>query len=261
MWSVGPKVQVVGAELVGGYWILSAVGSGGRCCPSCGIPSTTRRSWHARQLQDLPAQGVGVTVKLQLGRWRCRNRQCKRQTFVERPSAIAAPFARRTRRVLELVLPMATRSGDVPPDLLFWLLRNKPSEAATLEKTLYQESGLLGLSGTSGDMRVLQDSKDSQAVAAVVCFVYALTKFAGAYVAVLGGLDALVFTAGIGEHSVQVRAALCSKLAWLNLKLDEQANKAGGPRISAPDSAVSVWVIPTNEELMIAQHTLALLRR
>ena len=158
-------------------------------------------------------------------------------------------------------LPMATRSGDLPPDLLFWLLRNKPSEVVTLEKTLYQDSGLLGLSGTSGDMRVLQDSTDSQAVEAVACFVYALTKFAGAYVAVLGGLDALVFTAGIGEHSVQVRAALCSKLAWLNLKLDEQANKAGAPRISTPDSAVSVWVIPTNEELMIAQHTLALLRR
>ena len=87
-----------------------------------------------------------------------------------------------------------------------------------------------------------------------------MTKYAGAYAAVLGGLDAFVFTAGIGEHSVPVRAALCRKLAWLGVKLDEQANASGGPRISAPDSRVSVWVIPTNEELMIAQHTLALVR-
>jgi acetate kinase len=157
-------------------------------------------------------------------------------------------------------LPMATRSGDLPPDLLFWLLRRKPTDMAALETALYQRSGLLGLSGTSGDMRVLQDSKDPRAAAAVEFFVYALTKYAGAYVAVLGGLDAFVFTAGIGEHSVPVRAALCRNLAWLNVRLDDQANAAGGPLISTPDSAVSVWVIPTNEELMIAQHTLALLR-
>ena len=81
-------------------------------------------------------------------------------------------------------------------------------------------------------------------------FVYAMTKYAGAYAAVLGGLDAFVLTAGIGEHSVPVRAALCAKLAWLGVKLDDQANKSNGPRISAPDSRVSVWVIPTNEELM-----------
>ena len=109
-------------------------------------------------------------------------------------------------------------------------------------------------------MRVLQESTDPRAVAAVEYFVYAMTKYAGAYAAVLGGLDAFVFTAGIGEHSVPVRAALCAKLAWLGVKLDEQANTSGGPRISAPDSGVSVWVIPTNEELMIAQHTLALVR-
>ena len=88
----------------------------------------------------------------------------------------------------------------------------------------------------------------------------ASTGVAGAYTAVLGGLDAFVFTAGIGEHSAPVRAALCAKMAWLGVRLDEQANKLGGPRISTPDSAVSVWVIPTNEELMIAQHTLALIR-
>jgi acetate kinase len=89
-------------------------------------------------------------------------------------------------------------------------------------------------------------------------FVYAMTKYAGAYASVLGGLDAFVFTAGIGEHSAPVRSALCDKLAWLGMKLDKQANASNGPRISLPDSGVSVWVIPTNEELMIAQHTLAL---
>ncbi len=157
-------------------------------------------------------------------------------------------------------LPMATRSGDVPPDALFYLLRRKLFDDASLEKMLYERSGLLGLSGISDDMRVLQESTDPRAVAAVEYFVYAMTKYAGAYAAVLGGLDAFVFTAGIGEHSAPVRAALCAKLSWLGVKLDEQANASGGPRISAPDSGVSVWVIPTNEELMIAQHTLALVR-
>ncbi|CAB3772305.1 acetate/propionate family kinase [Paraburkholderia humisilvae] len=156
-------------------------------------------------------------------------------------------------------LPMATRSGDVPPGALFYLLRRKLFDDATLEKMLYERSGLLGLSGISGDMRVLQESADPRAVAAIESFVYAMTKYAGAYATVLGGLDAFVFTAGIGENSVPLRAALCGKLAWLGVKLDAQANTSGGPRISTPDSGVSVWVIPTNEELMIAQHTLALI--
>ncbi|HEX3938996.1 MAG TPA: acetate/propionate family kinase [Xanthobacteraceae bacterium] len=157
-------------------------------------------------------------------------------------------------------LPMATRSGDVPSDALFYLLRRKLFDDASLETMLYERSGLFGLSGISDDMRVLQESADPDAVAAVEYFVYAMTKYAGAYAAVLGGLDAFVFTAGIGEHSAPVRAALCAKLAWLGVKLDEPANMSGGPRISASDSRVSVWVIPTNEELMIAQHTLALIR-
>lgn len=157
-------------------------------------------------------------------------------------------------------LPMATRSGDVPPGALFYLLRRKLFDVEALETMLYERSGLLGLSGVSGDMRVLQESADPRAVAAVEHFVYAMTKYVGAYTAVLGGLDALVFTAGIGEGSAPVRAALCGKLAWLGVKLDEHANASNGPCISASDSAVSVWVIPTNEELMIAQHTLALIR-
>ncbi|THD42556.1 MAG: acetate/propionate family kinase [Bradyrhizobium sp.] len=157
-------------------------------------------------------------------------------------------------------LPMATRSGDVPPGALFYLLRRKFFDDASLEKMLYERAGLFGLSGISGDMRVLQESSDPRAVAAVEHFVYTMTKYVGAYTAVLGGLDALVFTAGIGEHSAPVRAALCAKLAWLGVRLDERANVSNGPCISAPQSAASVWVIPTNEELMIAQQTLALAR-
>ena len=158
-------------------------------------------------------------------------------------------------------LPMATRSGDVPAGALFYLLRRKLFDDLSLEKMLYERAGLLGLSGISGDMRVLQESTEPRAVAAMEYFVYAMTKYAGAYAGVLGGLDAFVFTAGIGEHSAPVRAALCSELAWLGVKLDAQANASGGPRISTPDSGVSVWVIPTDEELMIAQCTLALVRK
>lgn len=153
-------------------------------------------------------------------------------------------------------LPMATRSGDVPPGALFYLLRSKRFDDATLEQMLYERSGLLGLSGISGDMRVLQESADPQAMAAIDHFVYAMTKYIGAYTAVLGGLDALVFTAGIGENSAPLRAALCGKLGWLGAKLDERANTSREARISTADSGISVWVIPTDEEFMIAQHTL-----
>ena len=155
-------------------------------------------------------------------------------------------------------LPMATRSGDVPQDALFYLLRQKFYDDASLEQMLYKKSGLLGLSETSSDMRELQTSDDSRAKLAFDYFVYAIVKYAGAYASVLGGLDALVFTAGIGENSAPVRTAVCEKLKWLGVALDEAQNKKNGPRISAADSRVSVWVIPTNEELMIAQHTQAI---
>jgi acetate kinase len=158
-------------------------------------------------------------------------------------------------------LPMATRSGDVPQDALLFLLRTKRFDEASLEKMLSERSGLLGLSGLSGDMRELLDSDDPRARAAVECFVYAMQKYTGAYASVLGGLDAFVFSAGIGENSAPVRAALCERLGWLGVRLDAAANAAGGPRISTPDSAVSVWVIPTDEERMIALHTLAMLRQ
>ncbi len=157
-------------------------------------------------------------------------------------------------------LPMATRSGDVPQDLLFYLLRRKLFDDASLEKMLYERAGLLGLSSISDDMRELEASDDPRAAAAIDFFVYAMTKYVGAYTSVLGGLDALVFTAGIGENSALVRAGLCRALGWLGVTLDTAANARNGPRISAGASRVSVWVIPTNEELMIAQHTLALVR-
>ena len=157
-------------------------------------------------------------------------------------------------------LPMATRSGDVPADLLFYLLRCGLFDAKTLETMLSERSGMLGLSGISEDMRDLQASTDPRATAAIAFFVYAMTKMVGAYASVLGGLDALIFTAGIGENSAPVRAGLCRALGWLGVALDEAANERNGPRISTADSRVSVWVIPTDEDLMIAQHTLALVR-
>lgn len=156
-------------------------------------------------------------------------------------------------------LPMATRSGDVPADALFYVLRRGVVDVAGLETSLYHEGGLLGLSGLSGDMKVLQDSQDPRARAAFDYFIYSLLKYTGAYVAALGGLDAFVFTAGIGEHSAPVRAALCAKLGWLGVKLDVAANAKSDRLISTPDSAASVWVIPTNEELMIAEHTASVL--
>lgn len=156
-------------------------------------------------------------------------------------------------------LPMATRSGDVPPEVLFFLLRTHGFDAASLEAMLYERSGLSGLSGAGGDMRELQASEAPGAVAAVDHFVYAMAKYVGAYVAVLGGLDALVFTGGVGEKSGQVRAALCERLAWLGVTMDTEANARNGPRISGAESRVSVWVIPTDEDLMIARYTAALI--
>ena len=156
-------------------------------------------------------------------------------------------------------LPMATRSGDIPPDALLYLLRSGQFDIASLETMLYERSGLLGLSGISGDMRILQDNPAPDAIRAVAQYVHAMTKFMGAYAAVLGGLDALVFTGGIGEHSYQVRSALCGRIASLGVVLDEGANRSGSAVISTPESRVVVRVIATNEELMIARHTLALL--
>jgi acetate kinase len=151
-------------------------------------------------------------------------------------------------------LPMETRSGDVPQDVLFFLLRSKLYDEASLEKSIYQKSGLLGLSETSGDIRELKNNDDPKSKLAFDYFIYSIVKYIGAYTSVLGGLDALVSTAGIGENSAKVRVAACAKLDWLGAAIDPAANEKNGPLISAKDSNISVWVIPTNEELMIATH-------
>jgi acetate kinase len=155
-------------------------------------------------------------------------------------------------------LPMATRCGGIDPHIPLFLLRSKRCSASELETILDQKSGLLGLSGISGDMRELKASKAPAAAAAIDHLVYHIVKFAGAYAAVLGGVDALVFTAGIGENDAQLRAKVVAKLAWMGAKLDSDANDRNEPRISTEDSKISVWVIPTNEELMIARHTAAI---
>jgi acetate kinase len=157
-------------------------------------------------------------------------------------------------------LPMATRTGDLPPEIVLYLLCIKAYDLDALEKLLYTKSGLLGLSGIDSDMRTLLESKSTDAARAVDYFVYQVVKYAGAYAAVLGGLDAFVFTAGIGENAAPIRKAVCQQLGFLGIELDEAANSRHGPRISTTTSKVSVWVIPTNEELMIALHTVNLLR-
>ena len=156
-------------------------------------------------------------------------------------------------------LCMGTRPGALDPGVVLYLFQELGMSAEEVEEILYKKSGLLGISGVSNDMRTLLASDEPSAALAVDYFVYRAAKEIGALAAVLDGLDALVFTAGIGENSVDVRQRICDACGWLGLKLDAAANEAAERRISTPDSAVSAWVIPTNEELMIARHTAALL--
>jgi acetate kinase len=156
-------------------------------------------------------------------------------------------------------LPMGTRCGAIDPGVLLYLMDRHGMDARALEEMLYQQSGLLGVSGISSDMRTLLASPLPQAAEAVGLFVYRVGRELGSLAAALGGLDALVFTGGIGEHAAAVRARVCRDAAWLGLELDEAANDAGGPRISRPGGRVTAWVIPTNEELLIARHTRRLL--
>ena len=151
-------------------------------------------------------------------------------------------------------LPMGTRSGAIDPGVLLYLMDELHMDARAIEDLLYRRSGLLGVSGISPDMRVLLDSPDPRAAQAIDLYVYRIGREIGSMAAALGGLDALVFTAGIGEHAAPVRARVCRDAAWLGVTLDERANAAHGPRISATGSRASAWVIPTDEELMIARH-------
>ena len=152
-------------------------------------------------------------------------------------------------------LCMGTRPGAIDPGVILYLFQNLGLSAKEVESILYKKSGLLGISGISNDMRNLLASADPAARLAVDYFIYEAAKQIGALAAVLGGIDGLVFTAGIGENSAEIRQRICRASAWLGIELDAEANARRGPRISAPSSKVSAWVIPTNEELMIAQHT------
>ncbi|HBG93830.1 MAG TPA: acetate kinase [Chromatiaceae bacterium] len=155
-------------------------------------------------------------------------------------------------------LPMGTRCGVLDAGVILFLLREDGLNVEELENLLYKRSGLLGLSGVSNDLRDLHASDDPHADEAIDYFCYRITQTLGSLCASLGGLDALVFTAGVGENDIEVRERICQDAAWLGVELDAEANRTGGPRISLEGSAPSAWVIPTDEEAMIARHTLRL---
>ena len=151
-------------------------------------------------------------------------------------------------------LPMGTRSGSLDPGVLLYLMQELKMDGGAIESLLYRESGLLGVSGVYSDMRELLESRNPQARFAIDLFVYRISRELGSLAAALEGLDAIVFTAGIGERASAIREAVCRQAAWLGVELDKAANTAHGPRISTASSRVAAWVIATNEELMIARH-------
>jgi acetate kinase len=152
-------------------------------------------------------------------------------------------------------LPMGTRSGALDPGVVLFLLKERGYDAAAIERLLYKESGLLGISGISNDMRDLLASEDPRAGEAVDVFCYHIAKNLGAMAMAAGGLDAVVFTAGIGENAAEVRAHVCELSAWMGIELDAEANRGNGPCLTTARSPVSAWVIRTDEERMIATHT------
>ncbi|KQV32460.1 acetate kinase [Rhizobium sp. Root1203] len=156
-------------------------------------------------------------------------------------------------------LPMSTRPGQMDPGVVLYLIDQQGMTVAEVTDLLYRASGLKGLSGISGDMRDLLASKDPCAAFAIDHFIHRCALSAGMLAAALGGLDAFVFTAGVGEHSAPIRARISERLAWLGAELDPAANEAGDTLISTPASRVRLYVLPTDEELMIARHTLALI--
>ena len=158
-------------------------------------------------------------------------------------------------------LCMGTRPGAVDPGVILYLFQQLGMTAAEVERVLYTESGLLGISGISNDMRELLASTAPAAARAVDYFVYRAAQEIGTLAASLGGLDGLVFTGGIGENSDEIRRRIGAASRWVGVSLDDAANRRGAPRISAAGSRVVVCVVPTNEELMVARHTAALLGR
>ncbi len=153
-------------------------------------------------------------------------------------------------------LPMGTRPGQIDPGVVLYLISEKGMSAEAVQKLFYNECGLKGLSGISNDMRVLETGDEPGAKLAIDYFVYRIGLYAGMLAAALGGLDAFIFTAGIGENSDGIRVRISEKLAWLGAELDAKANTGRKPLISRPESRVKLYVIPTDEELMIAEHTL-----
>ena len=158
-------------------------------------------------------------------------------------------------------LPMGTRCGALDPGVVLYLMQQRGMDAQAIETLIYSESGLLGVSGVSSDMRELLASAAPRAKLAVDLYVYRIGRELGSLAAALGGLDAIVFTGGIGENSAEIRARVCRDAAWLGVVLDDAANQRGGPRISAEGSLTSAFTLPTNEELMIARHTQRVLAR
>jgi acetate kinase len=152
-------------------------------------------------------------------------------------------------------LVMGTRAGSLDPGVLLYLLQEHGLDAHALEDLLYRKSGLLGVSGISSDMRALRQSTAPEAAEAIALFVYRIVREIGSLAAALGGLDGLVFTAGIGEHDAATRAEVAAGCRWLGMKLDAARNGRGEGRISAEDSSASAWVVPTDEERMIARYT------
>jgi acetate kinase len=152
-------------------------------------------------------------------------------------------------------LPMGTRCGALDPGVVLYLLSEQRMALSAVTDLLYHRSGLLGVSGESSEMHELLASDSPYAAEAIDLFVYRIRRELGSLVAVLGGLDVLVFTGGIGEHAVPIRARICQDAQWLGVRLDEEANRTGAPKISTEDSTVAVWVIPTDEDLMITRHT------
>ncbi len=156
-------------------------------------------------------------------------------------------------------LPMGTRPGQLDPGVILYLIAQRGMSAAAVQDMLYHDCGLKGLSGISNDMRELEASTDPRAQFAIEYFAYRASLCAGMLCAALGGLDAFVFTAGIGENSAGVRARILARLQWLGIELDPAANAVHAIGISRPESRCPVYVIPTDEELMIARHTMMLI--
>ncbi len=155
-------------------------------------------------------------------------------------------------------IPMGTRCGSIDPAIVLYLLREKQLSVEEISALLHFKSGLFGLSGISGDMRVLLNSQHPDAQYAIDVFVYRIICKIGAMTAAIQGLDSLIFTAGIGEHAYSIREKICQEIAWLGLEIDYEANRQNAKKISTQQSPVSVWVIPTNEEKIIATHTYSL---